>query len=261
MQAIQSFQKFVAGGSGSTATPDQASNHGFGPDAENGSGWSNPDVANVEQYAKPSLATAGQAAVVTDGNQVNQAQVERVRELAIPLPDDGPDTDEEWRRVQPAATAPDEPVLMPTPTSEQMAVARLASSYRPNYHAPDEALDMGLFRSDTEARFHDTLTKLKRRDAAMFAAPHRKKSRRYYDGSDPPPRMEPIGLSQQLPGSAAATYLARSENPITNDLEQILVTNPEARRNLLDKGTFCTHYRAINQYPAAMRQFLEPKSI
>jgi hypothetical protein len=83
-------------------------------------------------------------------------------------------------------------------------------------------------------------------------------NKRYYDGSRPPPKRSKVALSQQLPGSAAATFVTRAENPITNDLEQICVTNPEARRQLLDKGTFCTHYRALGQYPAAMRQFLEP---
>jgi len=253
----------VAAGIGSTlgltqlkeyfARGPTANNHGLGPDSERASGTRNyfRDEGHPNENFLPG---AGNSLLNLDGGQINKAQQDRLDELRNPTEGsaDNPEA------VQGATTAPDN-VEHIIPVNENKQVASLASRHLSKVYAPDEAHDMGLFNSSTEQMYQATAVDIRNRDkilgSVVISPSHNK---RYYDGSRPPPKRSKVALSQQLPGSAAATFVTRAENPITNDLEQICVTNPEARRQLLDKGTFCTHYRALGQYPAAMRQFLEP---
>lgn len=232
----------------------QEQQYGLGGGAERASGAVNPQ----DSYKPGNENTGGGESLIdVDGDQINQAQKTRLDELQAQRPEGGGDKDDANGAVQPAATEPDQ-VEHIIPVREDRAVSSLASRKPSKVYAPDEANDMGLFKSSSEMLYQASALDIRIRNEAMAQAMHKPRSKRYYDGSRPPPKKSKVALSQQLPGSAAATFITRAENPITNDLEQIAVSNPEARRQLLDKGTFCTHYRALSQYPAAMRQFLEP---
>ena len=235
---------------------ERVAGHHLDQFAEHGSGWVLPE-AGFQQPATQSATTSTEA-FVQDGGEANVAQSMRIAELQIPLPDKGQEGVD--ANVQPAAHLPDKAPAPEDPTMDP-AVDSAASNFHPSHYMPDEAVKMGLGSSHTERAYHRTASRIRESDLRLalsqFGSDH---SASWFDGSSAPPEQAYIPLSDQLPGSVAATFVTRRENPVTNDIEQILVTNPEARRLLLDKGTFCTHYRNLPEYPAIMRQFLEPKT-
>lgn len=215
--------------------------HAFDSGAEKASGWQD----NVRQ-AKPE-AIQQEDAFLKDKGEVNQAQVHRVAELQLPV-DNSVDVN--------TGTGVDLRLTMDTPdhVSEPIgfrlegALIR-AAKYRRKPVELNSAQKMGLWASYTDAEYDQTTEMRRDQEAQEFGAPRR--------GVDFPP-PEQVTHPAELPGSANSFLGPRQENLVTNDLEQLVVKNPEATRMLLDKGTFASSYRGLQTYPAKYRATLMP---
>jgi hypothetical protein len=215
--------------------------HAFDSGAEKASGWQD----NVRQ-AKPE-AIQQEDAFLQDKGEVNQAQVHRVAELQMPV-DNSADVNTGTGVDLRLTRHPPDHESAPTRIKFDSALTT-AAKYRRKPVDLNSAQKMGLWGSYTEAEYDQT-TELRRDEEALeFGAPRR--------GVDFPP-PESVPHPAELPGSANSFFGPRNENLVTNDLEQLVVKNPEATRMLLDKGTFASAYRGLQTYPARYRATLMP---
>ena len=215
--------------------------HAFDSGAEKASGWQD----NVRQ-AKPN-AFQQEDAFLQDKGEVNQAQVHRVAELQLPVDNSTDVNTGTGVDLRVTRHAPDH-LSTPIRVVIDPGVVQ-AAKFRRKPTQLSSAEKMGLWASHTESEYKETTEIRRQQEAQQFGVPRRV--------VDFPPR-EQVPHPAELPGSASSFLSSKEENLVTNDLEQLVVQNPEATRLLLDKGTFAPAYRGIQTYPANYRATLLP---
>lgn len=229
--------------------PAEVDLHGFDTGAERASGWQD----NIQKRRDPAKPPGG--LTLQDNGEVNSVQLQRVAELEIPVEDDVATATE----VDLEDDTYDSPDFATEPLQLQLDSALLrAAQYRRTPKQFDEAQKMGLVYSNTDAKNNQTTARFRMRDEQVAGASFGGQGLQKYQSATAPPALGVVDRSDEMPGSAGNFLYARRDNPVINDLEQLSVSNPDARRLLLDKGTFCPEYRGLQTYPAAMRQFLVP---
>ena len=264
--------------------------HAFDVGAEHASGWSLKDTKpKPVAPSDESSLTGVDALIIRDAGEVNRVQYERIKELKMPLSDSAaqhlPVTIRSGNAPDFMARDPNDTVQLTTVTTSTSAT---------NGPVLDEAQKMGLIHTHTEEmysrearkiRYVDRYTARKMRgelarntrtiDTAVDfnpGAPVPRSKTRYNPlmtpgqtftafNFKPTAKHGTVPTYDEMPGSVSSTFVPRLDSLAGNDLEQIVVVNPGATQNALDRSVFSPEFRNLQEYPPVMRPGLKPSRL
>ena len=268
--------------------------HGFDVGAEHGSGWS-ARVLNLQPEASETELNTEGDPVVRDAGEVNRVQIERIKDLMLPLPANGVQT------LPVTLQANSAPTFKSADPADQsihwnVGFTRLAEQPSPKPLVLDEGQKMGLLPTSTEVDYLQTAMQIRQRDRyvtdfavypEMMYSPAQAQSvvSIFNSGSRgerpldvqkilPNPLIargqtyDAMGFSpfvaserdpeEQMVGAVGSTFTSRRDSYAGNELEKLVVINPLATQNALDKAVFTPQFRDFGEFPAAVRQYMMP---
>lgn len=267
--------------------------HGMDAGAEHGSGWTLEGIDMKKTRA--AFPGSEKGAVWKDGGQVNRAQQETINDMRIPVTDElakhipvdvAINSMPEYESKDPG----EEEV-------RYQKNLELAGEKTLPQRILDEGQKMGLFITNDEAKYQETARTIRVSDSRLSAGilpslayapmqiakradevkpmignnpsgdilPRKIKLNPYvemaiaYDPRFSPPEAPKISPEMQVPGGMNMFYTSRSDTLSGNQLEKLVVVNPKATQNLLDKATFTPALRNLTQIPAISRQYMLPR--
>jgi hypothetical protein len=266
--------------------------HSMDAEAEHASGWTLEGIDMKK--AKLAFPVDDEDAIVRDGGSVNRVQQERIKEMRIPLTDE---LAKHIPVPLTTNSMPDYVTQDPSESEVVYSPELMRCAFnQPVHRTLNEAQKMGLTSTFTEKKYQSTARLIRVDDGklaleivpSMAYAPMQTAQRAdevqpmigndpgenvdiykigpnpyvvpviAYDPSYQPPRAANIAPDMVIPGGMNQFFTARQDTFAANELEKIVVTNPLATQNALDKIVFSPALRNATQIPAAARQYMRP---